>query len=76
MAAKEMPLEKWVTEITKARNNNFKMIETLEQRGRNLHERVEHLEEQALEITVVRQSINRIMEHLDITIDDLKEGLE
>ena len=66
MAAKEMPIEERVDKMTKAHKHHAKSIEILEQRGRNLNERLEHTENI---LVAVHRSINRLLEHLDITIE-------
>ena len=64
---KEKPLQEWVEEITTANNNNFKMIEVLVQRGSSLNERLELVE---MLVADIRISVNKVLDHLDITIEE------
>ena len=64
---KEKPLQEWVEEITTASNNNFKMIEVLAQRGSSLNERLELVE---MLVADIRISVNKVLAHLDITIEE------
>ena len=64
---KEKPLQEWVEEITTANNNNFKMIEVLVQRGSSLNERLELVE---MLVADIRISVNKVLDHLNITIEE------
>ena len=64
---KEKPLQEWVEEITTANNNNFKMIEVLVQRVSSLNERLELVE---MLVADIRISVNKVLDHLDITIEE------
>ena len=64
---KEKPLQEWVEEITTANNNNFKMIEVLVQRGSSLNERLELVE---MLVADARISMNKVLDHLNITIEE------
>ena len=64
---KEKPLQERVEEITTANNNNFKMIEVLVQRGSSLNERLELVE---MLVADIRISVNKVLDHLDITIEE------
>jgi len=64
---KEKPLQEWVEEITTANNNNFKMIEVLVQRGSSLNERLELVE---MLVADIRISLNKVLDHLNITIEE------
>jgi hypothetical protein len=64
---KEKPLQEWVEEITTANNNNFKMIEVLAQRGSSLNERLELVE---MLVADIRISLNKVLDHLNITIEE------
>ena len=64
---KEKPLQEWVEEITTASNNNFKMIEVLVQRGSSLNERLELVE---MLVADARISMNKVLDHLNITIEE------
>ena len=64
---KEKPLQEWVEEITTANNNNFKMIEVLVQRVSNLNERLELVE---MLVADARISMNKVLDHLNITIEE------
>ena len=64
---KEKPLQEWVEEITTANNNNFKMIEVLVQRGSSLNERLELIE---MLVADIRISLNKVLDHLNITIEE------
>ena len=64
---KEKPLQEWVEEITTASNNNFKMIEVLAQRTSSLNERLELVE---MLVADIRISLNKVLDHLNITIEE------
>jgi len=64
---KEKPLQEWVEEITTANNNNFKMIEVLVQRVSSLNERLELVE---MLVADIRISLNKVLDHLNITIEE------
>ena len=64
---KEKPLQEWVEEITTANNNNFKMIEVLVQRVSSLNERLELVE---MLVADARISMNKVLDHLNITIEE------
>ena len=64
---KEKPLQEWVEEITTASNNNFKMIEVLAQRTSSLNERLELVE---MLVADARISMNKVLDHLNITIEE------
>ncbi len=64
---KEKPLQEWVEEITTASNNNFKMIEVLAQRVSSLNERLELVE---MLVADIRISLNKVLDHLNITIEE------
>ena len=64
---KEKPLQEWVEEITTANNNNFKMIEVLVQRVSSLNERLELVE---MLVADARVSMNKVLDHLNITIEE------
>ena len=64
---KEKPLQEWVEEITTANNNNLKMIEVLVQRVSNLNERLELVE---MLVADARISMNKVLDHLNITIEE------
>tara|TARA_R100000781_G_C3984717_1_gene94807 strand:- start:2 stop:217 length:216 start_codon:yes stop_codon:yes gene_type:complete len=64
---KEKPLQEWVEEITTANNNNFKMIEVLAQRTSSLNERLELVE---MLVADIRISLNKVLDHLNITIEE------
>jgi len=64
---KEKPLQEWVEEITTASNNNFKMIEVLVQRVSSLNERLELVE---MLVADARISMNKVLDHLNITIEE------
>ena len=64
---KEKPLQEWVEEITTANNNNFKMIEVLAQRTSSLNERLELVE---MLVADARISMNKVLDHLNITIEE------
>ena len=64
---KEKPLQEWVEEITTANNNNFKMIEVLVQRVSSLNERLELVE---MLVADARISMNTVLDHLNITIEE------
>ena len=64
---KEKPLQEWVEEMTTASNNNFKMIEVLAQRTSSLNERLELVE---MLVADIRISLNKVLDHLNITIEE------
>ena len=64
---KEKPLQEWVEEITTANNNNFKMIEVLVQRVSSLNERLELVE---MLVADARISMNKVLDHLNITLEE------
>ena len=64
---KEKPLQEWVEEITTANNNNFKMIEVLVQRVSSLNERLELVE---MLVADARICMNKVLDHLNITIEE------
>ena len=64
---KEKPLQEWVEEISTANNNIFKMIEVLVQRVRSLNERLELVE---MLVADIRISLNKVLDHLNITIEE------
>jgi|TARA_Y100000310_G_C20551666_1_gene748392 hypothetical protein len=63
----EMTIEEWVEQITKAHNNHAKAIEVLELRERSLKEITEA---QGQLINDLRLSLNKVLEHLEITLED------
>jgi hypothetical protein len=72
--AEEIELQDWADNMTKAHDNHRKAIEVLygdtealKQKGKHYEERIEHLEQL---INSLRISMNRMLEHLDITIED------
>ena len=67
MADKEIPIEEWVDKMTMAHNHHAKAIEILEQRGRSLNERLESCE---VLLADVHRSFNKVLNHLDITIEE------
>ena len=64
---KENPLQEWVEEIPTANNTNFKMIEVLVQRVSSLNERLELVE---MLVADIRISLNKVLDHLNITIEE------
>ena len=64
---KEKPLQEWVEEMTTASNNNFKMIEVLAQRTSSLNVRLELVE---MLVADIRISLNKVLDHLNITIEE------
>ena len=67
MSENEIPIEEWVDKMTLAHNQHAKAIEILDQRGRNLNERLESCEYMLADI---RKSFNKVLDHLDITIEE------
>jgi hypothetical protein len=67
MSENEIPIEEWVDRMTKAHNHHAKAIEILEQRGRSLNERLESCE---VLLADVHRSFNKVLNHLDITIEE------
>jgi hypothetical protein len=63
---KEQTLEEWVGDITIAHNNHAKAIEVLELRERSLNETNAA---QAAEISDLRNAVNTLLKHLDLTLE-------
>jgi hypothetical protein len=67
MSENEIPIQDWVTQMTTAHNHHAQSIDTLEGRSLNLLERLEHVEEMVQDLRI---SLNKILTHLDITIEE------
>ena len=67
MSNKEMPLQEWIDSMTAAHNHHSESIDALEGRSVHLLERLEHVEELVQDLRI---STNKILNHLDITIEE------
>ena len=67
MSEQEIPIQEWVTQMTTAHNHHAQSIDTLEGRSLNLLERLEHVEELVQDLRI---SLNKILTHLDLTIEE------
>ena len=67
MSDTEMPLQDWVNSMTTAHNHHAESIDKLEGRSLNLLERLEHVEHLFQDLRI---STNKILNHLDITIEE------